>query len=207
MASEAQAKSRAFELRIDRDTLAMAYRENAIRELAEVSSREAELAERRRAITEQIRRLEVRAPVSGIVLGLQVTAPRSVLRAADPILFIVPQDRPLIVIAEIASMDVDQVYVGQKVRLRFSAFNSRTTPEIEGKIAVIAADAVRDERTLKSHYRVEIDIVPKEIDKLGEVTLVPGMPVEAFISTVDRTPFSYLLGPFADYFNRALRES
>ena len=206
-ASRAQAAERATEFEIERDGLYSSRREDAIRELRDAANREGELAERRRAILEKISRLDIRAPVSGIVLGLKVTTPRSVVRAADPLLYIVPQDRPLIVAAQIPTIHVDQVHVGQDVRLHFSAFNSRTTPEVAGKVGMIAADALRDERTLSAYYRVEITIAPEELGKLGKVALVPGMPVEAFVRTDDRSPMSYLLKPFADYFARAFRES
>lgn len=143
----------------------------------------------------------------GIVLGLQITTPRSVLRAADPVLYLVPQDRPLVIAAQISPGDIDQVQVGQPVRLVFSSFSSRTTPEIFGHVVVVSADALIDQRTQMPFYRAEIMPSPGEVEKLGNVTLIPGMPVEAFIKTDDRSPMTFLIKPFTDYFSRAFRES
>ena len=169
--------------------------------------RELELVERRSALGEQIARLDIRAPVSGIVLGLQVTTPRAVLKPADPVLYLIPQDRPLVIAAQVPPIHIDQLHTGQPVRLVFSAFSSRTTPELAGHVTVISADALSDPRTQASYYRAEIVLDEGEIGKLADKALVPGMPVEAFIKTADRSPLAYLLKPFTDYFTRAFRET
>ena len=173
--------------------------------MRDLGYRELELAERRRSLIEQISRLEIRAPVSGLVHALQVTTPRSVIRAADPVLFLVPQDRPFIIAAKISPINIDEVTIGQPVTLRFAAFDARTTPELFGQISSISADALVDERSKVSYYRAEVVLDPGEIEKLGGLKLVPGMPVEVFIRTGDRTPLAYLLKPLAEYFNRAHR--
>lgn len=206
-ASKAQAEGRITEIEIEVLRLAAGRREEAITQLRDFGYQELELAERRRALAERILRLEVRAPVSGIVLGLQVTTPRAVLRPADPVLYLIPQDRPLVIAAQVAPIHIDQVYPGQPVKLVFSAFNTRTTPELNGHVAVVSADALTDQRTQTTYYRAEIVLDAGEIAKLRDLTLVPGMPVEAFIRTQDRTPLAYLIKPFTDYFTRAFRES
>jgi HlyD family secretion protein len=96
--------------------------------------------------------------------------------------------------------------VGQEVKLLFPAFSSRTTPELHGVVSMVSADALTDQRTQASFYRAEIELIPGEAEKLGHVTLLPGMPVEAFIQTDERTPMAYLVKPFTDYFVRAFRE-
>ncbi|MCQ0971273.1 HlyD family type I secretion periplasmic adaptor subunit [Paracoccus sp. TK19116] len=206
-ASRAEAETRRTEIGIERLRLEAERRETAEAELRDLAYRELELAERRRSLTEQISRLEIRAPVSGVVLDLQVTTLRSVIRPADPILYLIPQDRPLLVGVRIATINIDEIEIGQPVRLRFSAFSSRTTPEIEGVLSRIAADASVDERTQAAFYRADVTIPPAEIEKLGEQALVPGMPAEVFIQTGERSPMTYLLKPLADYFNRAFRET
>ncbi|MRX49111.1 HlyD family type I secretion periplasmic adaptor subunit [Paracoccus sp. S-4012] len=206
-ASRAQAEARITELDIEQLRLTATRRENAEAELRDLGYRELELAERRRSLGEQIARLEIRAPVSGIVHQLQVTTPRSVIRPADPILFLVPQDRPLVIAAQIATIDIDEVRPGQPVRLRFSAFASRTTPEIEGVLERISADAVTDERTQMPYYRGEVSIPEAERAKLGNLVLVPGMPVEVYVLTGERRPIDYLMQPLSNYFARAFRES
>lgn len=206
-ANRASALIRQTELQIQRLQLASERREQAETELRDLGYRELELAERRRSLVEQISRLEIRAPVSGLVYNMQVTTPRSVIRPADPLLYLIPQDRPLVIGARVQTINIDEVMVGQPVVLRFAAFSSRTTPEIDGRLDRVSADALLDESTRTPYYRAEVSIPPEEIEKLGDLALVPGMPVEVYIQTGDRTPMAYLLKPLADYFNRAFRES
>ena len=195
------------ELDIEILRLGSTRREEAITQLRDFGYRELELVERQSALTEQIARLDLRAPVSGVVLGLQVTTPRSVVRPADPVLYLIPQDRPLVIAAKVQPIHIDEVAVGQPVRLVFSAFSSRTTPELMGHVSVLSADALTDQQNEAPYYRAEIVLDEGELQKLEDRTLLPGMPVEAFIRTGERTPLAYLLKPFTDYFNRALRET
>jgi HlyD family secretion protein len=206
-ASRAEAEGKITENDIAMLQLRSERREEAATQLRDIGFNELELAERRRSLTEQVERLDIRAPVSGVVLGLTVTTPRSVIRPADPVLYIIPQDRPLVIAAQVPTIHIDQIHVGQAARLHFSAFSSRTTEELQGSVVVVAADATTDERTQMAHYRIEIALDPGEIEKLQGLVLVPGMPVEAFIRTDDRTPMAYLVKPFTDYFVRAFRET
>lgn len=205
-AARARGLTQITEIGISKLRLAAERRETAETELRELGYRELELAERRRGLTEQISRLDIRAPVSGIVHQLQVTTPRSVIRPADPVLFLIPQDRPLVIAARISPINIDEVSVGQEVVLRFSAFSSRTTPEIDGVLARVSADAVVDEATQMQYYRAEVTLPQSERDKLGNLALIPGMPVEVYIQTGERSPLAYLVKPFSDYFVRAFRE-
>lgn len=207
IAARAQNEGRTTELELEITSLAAERREEANTQLRDIGSSELELAERRRALYERIERLQIRAPVSGRVLGLQVTTPRAVLRPADPLLYLIPQDRPLVVAAQILPIHIDEVHVGQDVRLVFSAFQSRNMPDLHGRVSVLSADAFTDPNTGHTHYRAEIILEPGEAAKMNGQTLLPGMPVEAFIQTADRTPLVYLLQPFIDYFNKAFRET
>lgn len=206
-AMRAQAEGRITEIEIEMLRLAAAHREEASTLLRDIGSNELELAERSRALRERIARLDIRAPVAGIVLGLAVTTPRAVLRPADPILYLVPQDRPLVISAQIAPIHIDEVHVGQPVRLTFPAFPHSTTPELTGTLSVLSADALTDQRSGQTYYRAEITLPQGEAARLGDLVLLPGMPVDAFIRTGARTPMAYLLKPFTDYFSRAFRES
>lgn len=181
-------------------------REDAITTLRDLSYSEIEMQERKLSLRETLSRMDVRAPMSGIVHGLTVHAIRSVVRAADPILYVVPTDSPLVITTKISALHVDQVHVGQDASLRFSTFDQRTTPEIFGKVAKVSADVFQDEVTGMSYYSAEILPNDGEMARLGSVELLPGMPVEAYIKTEDRSPLSYLTKPFTDYFNRAFRE-
>jgi HlyD family secretion protein len=181
-------------------------REDANTELRDIGTSELQLIQRQRVLAEQVARLDVRAPTSGTVLGLQVTTPRAVLRPADPVAYIIPQDRPLIITVQIAPINIDEVQVGQTVKLMFPAFSTRSTPELDGQVALVSADALTDQATNTTYYRAEISLPTSEVERLGH-QLLPGMPVEAFIQTRARTPLAYLLKPFTDYFVQAFRES
>ncbi len=207
VAQVAQAEGRITEIDIEVLKLGTRRREEAITTLRDLQFRELELLEERRALIEQLSRLDITAPVSGVVYGLQVFALRSVIRPADPILYVVPQDRPLIINAQVEPTDIDKLYLGQEVTLRFSALDQRTTPELIGQVKQISADAFQDDNTRQSYYRAEIALSEGEQARLPEdVTLIPGMPVEAFIRTEDRTPLAYLTKPLTDYFAKAFRE-
>lgn len=208
IAARAQAEGRITEIEIVGLKLGTAGREEAITQLREIRYRELSLVEQRRALLAQIDRLDIRAPVSGIVYSMQVTTPRSVIRAAEPLMFLVPQDRPLVIAAKVMPTNIDEISVGQEVNLRLSSLDQRTTPELKGLVVLISADALTDEVTGASYFRAEITLSPGEADRLPTGTiLLPGMPVDAFIKTGDRSPLTYLLKPVTDYFVKSWRES
>lgn len=195
------------EVDIEISSLSTRRREEAAAELRQTGPTILELAERRRALAERIARLEIRAPVAGLVLGLQVTTPRAVLRPAEPVLYVIPQDRPLVITARIAPIHIDEVAVGQPVELVFSAFSARDTPHLQGKVTRVSADALTDSQTGATFYTAELQLDDGEQVRLGDRALLPGMPVEVFLQTGRRTPLAYLVKPFTDYFARAFRES
>lgn len=207
-ASRAEAEGRQTEIEISILRLGTQAREDAIAALRELQIQELTAGEQRRKLQRQLSRLEIRAPVSGVVYGLQVFARQSVIRPAEPLMFLVPQDRPLVIATRIDPIHIDQVFLGQPVTLRFSAFDQRTTPELSGTVVQLSADAFTDEGSRLSYYRAEIVLDPGEIAKLPEgKPLIPGMPVESFLRTEDRTPLAYLVKPLTDYFAKAWRES
>ena len=205
--SRAEAMERITETRLEVLRLQSARREEASTQLRDIAWREPELAERARALDERIARLDIRAPVSGVVLGLQVTTPQAVIRPADPLLHIIPQDRPLVIAVRVANLHIDEVRPGQPVKVVLSAFSSRTTPELQGHVALVAPDVQIDPVSHAPYYRAEIALPPDQIARLGKLVLIPGMPVEVFIATGERTPVQFLVKPFTDYLNRAFRES
>ena len=207
-ASAAQAAERMTEIDIQVLTLTTTRREESITRLRDLQYNELELSERRRTLVRQLDRLDIRAPVSGVVYGLQVFAEQSVIRSADPVMFLVPQDRPLVIATKVRPTDIDQIHLGQDVILRFSAFDQRRTPELHGKVTLVSADIFQDEATGMAFYQAEIQLNEGEATRLPEdMVLIPGMPVEAFVRTADRSPMDYLLKPLADYFAKAFRES
>ena len=207
-ASEAQAEGRITEIEIEVLKLGSQRREDAITRLRDIQYRELELAEQRRSLQEQLNRLDITAPTSGIVYGLRVQTLRSVIRPADPVLYLVPQDRPLIITARVEPIHIDQLFVGQDVTLRFSALDQRTTPELFATVGKVSADAFEDQNTGQTFYRTEMVLNEGEMDRLPEGTiLIPGMPVETYIRTKDQSPMAYLIKPLADYFIKAFRET
>lgn len=207
-AQKAQAEGKITEIDIQILGLETRRREEAITTLRDLQFQERELAEQRRAIKERLSRMVITAPVSGIIYGLTIFTPRSVIRPADPVLYIVPQDRPLVIAAQVEPIHIDKLFVDQEVSLRFSSLDQRQTPELFGSVVQISADAFEDQNSRVRYYRAEIVLKEGEIDRLPEgAALIPGMPVETFIRTEDRTPLGYLVKPFTDYFAKAFRES
>ncbi|MEX0327820.1 MAG: HlyD family type I secretion periplasmic adaptor subunit [Ruegeria sp.] len=181
-------------------------REEAISQLRDVQARVVELAERRLSLNERLSRLDIRAPVAGTVYDSQVFALQSVIQPGEPMLYVVPQDTPLLVAARVDALHVDQLHRGQEVALRFPAFNQRETPELNGHVMNVSADTYTDDSTGFTFYRAEVIPDDGQIELLNGQELLPGMPVEAMIKTDERTPLSYLVKPLADYFYRAFRE-
>ncbi|MEM6637526.1 MAG: HlyD family type I secretion periplasmic adaptor subunit [Pseudomonadota bacterium] len=203
----AQSRGQISEIEIEAVRLESDLREQAITQLRDLEFRELELRERRLSTLETLSRLDVRAPVSGVVYDRRINALRSVVRPADVMMFIVPRGEALVIASRIEPIHIDQITVGQRAMLRFPAFNQRTTPELEGLVTKVSPDAFVDETTGASYYTAELLPADDQIDKLEGLELLPGMPVEAFILTGERTPLSFLVKPMADYFERAFRES
>ncbi len=206
-AADAESEGKITEIDLEILRLKTQREEEAITQLRDMQYREFELREDRLNLLERLSRLEITAPVSGLVFGLTVFAERAVIRPADPLLFIVPQDRPLLITGEIDPLNIDEVFLNQDVTLRFSTFDARNTPEVFGKVTNISGDVFTRESNGQSYYRIEMALNEGEIARLGDVALVPGMPVDAFIQTDERSPIAYLVKPLADYFNRAFRET
>lgn len=188
-------------LQLDQDRLSQ-----ILAELREAEAQIIELSERRAAARDELARVEIRAPQAGYVHELAVHTVGGVVAPGDTLMIVVPDSGRLIVEARVEAADIDQVAIGQRAALRLSAFNQRTTPEIEGEIRTLSADLTRDAQTGETWYLARIDIPPEELSRLNGSALVPGMPVEAFVQTGERTPLSYLLKPITDHIARAMRE-
>ena len=207
IARKAQAEGLITEIEIETVKISNTRHETAISQLRDQHYREMELKEQRRALKQQLARLDIKAPVSGIVYGLQVFALRAVIRAAEPLLYLVPQDRPLVIAAQVAPMYINQLFIGQTVFLRFSALDQNNTPELLGLVAQISADTFQNDSAGGAYYRVEITLAQGETARLPEgATLRPGMPVETYIKIGDRSPLAYLIKPLSNYFVKAFRE-
>ncbi|MCV0397449.1 MAG: HlyD family type I secretion periplasmic adaptor subunit [Rhizobiaceae bacterium] len=206
VAEIARAETRKSETRLQIIQLDEDRRAEVMTELRDIEGRISELSEQRIAALDQLQRLELRAPQAGIVHQLQVHTIGGVVGPGETIMQIVPTSNALVIEARVQANDIDQVHVGQNATLRFSAFNQRTTPEIRGYVTGIGADLIRNQETREAWYTVKLGIQPEELERLDGLALVPGMPVETFIRTHDRTAASYLLKPLTDQLARAFRE-
>ncbi|MDE9449484.1 HlyD family type I secretion periplasmic adaptor subunit [Aliiroseovarius sp. Z3] len=206
-AAKAEADVRLTETHLQKLSIAAENREQVIAELRDVQPTATELTENLRAIDFELEQLILRAPVSGLVHQMMIHTPRSVVQPGQPILTIIPQDDALRVEARISPQDVDQLFIGQKVTLAFPALARKNDPDVIARIDNISADAVTDEQTGQRFYAVEMGMNRTQRARLpDDIVLLPGMPVTAFIQTADRSPISYLLQPFAEFFRTALRE-
>ncbi|UXT21164.1 HlyD family type I secretion periplasmic adaptor subunit [Agrobacterium tumefaciens] len=176
-------------------------------DLREMDARIGEYVERRVAAEDQLKRVDILAPQDGVVHQLSVHTVGGVVAPGEQIMMIVPEVDKLVVEAKVAPQDIDQIFYGQATNLRFSAFNQKTTPEITGTVERISADVTVDQRTGTSYYLVRVATSQEQIKRLGEFSLMPGMPVEAFITTGERSVLSYFLKPLLDQANRTFREA
>ena len=188
-------------IQIDKDLVS-----EVTKDLRETTDKIGEFVERKVTAEDQLRRINIRAPQDGMVLQSSIHTVGGVVPAGDAIMLIVPQADNLSVEARINPQDIDQLRIGQTTFLRLSAFNQRTTPELNGIVSRVSPDTTVDQRTGQSYYTIRISMPPEEIARLGDVKLIPGMPVEAFIQTGNRTMLSYLMKPLHDHLMRAFRE-
>ncbi|MCK1738828.1 HlyD family type I secretion periplasmic adaptor subunit [Bradyrhizobium sp. 138] len=206
IASRAQAKGKITEtelqiIQVDKDVVS-----EVSKDLRETNDKIGELIERKVAAEDQLRRIDIRAPQDGMVLQSTVHTVGGVVTAGDALMLIVPQADDLQVEAKVNPVDIDKLQIGQKTLLRLSAFNQRTTPELNGLVSRVSPDVTTDQRTGQSYYTIRVSMPAEEIARLGDVKMIPGMPVEAFVQTGDRTMLSYLMKPLHDQLMRAFRE-
>jgi membrane fusion protein, type I secretion system len=188
-------------IQIDRDLAG-----EVARELRGIDASKGEFAERKIAAEDRLQSMTIRASQAGIVHQSKVHTVGGVISPGDTLMLVVPTSDKLTVEARVAPRDIDQLRAGQATLLRFSAFNLRSTPELNGTVQNISADVTTDQRTGARYYTVRIEVPADEVKRLGTAKLVPGMPVEAFIKTGDRTVLSYLVKPMSDQVTRAFRE-
>jgi HlyD family secretion protein len=206
IAQAAEAKGKITETELQIIQIDQDLASDVAKELRETDSKIGEYVERKVTAEDQLKRTDIRAPQDGIVFQTTANTVGGVVTAGDPIMLIVPESDNLMVEVKVDPKDIDQVQFGQAVVLRFSSFNVRTTPEINGAVVRIAADTSTDQRTGQTYYLVRISMTADELKRLGDVKLTPGMPVEAFIQTGERTMLSYLIKPLHEQLMRSFRE-
>lgn len=205
-ASIAAARSAIAGYVVERLRIEAEFREKAQGELRSLQPKEAELREKLRVIDTQSRRLVLRAPMAGAVLGLQAHTVGGVIPAGGEVASIIPSGTPLVLTVDVDPRQIDRVHAGQSAKLRFPNFDARSTPEVDGSVIFVSADAMAEPNTGRRFFRAEVALAPGARSALGNRELVPGMPVEAFIQTDARSPASFLIKPLEDYWAYAMRE-
>lgn len=182
------------------------FSSDVVKQLAEVQTRVFDLQEKISALQDRIGRVVIRAPEDGMIIGMTVHTIGGVVRAATPLLDIVPSVSDLVIEAQVSPNDIDRIAVGKPAEIRFSAFNSATTPEIGGVVTHVSADRLTNEKTGTPYYLARVNLTEEGIRKLGVLKLVPGMPAEVLINTGERTMLQYLLKPATNAFSRSMIE-
>lgn len=190
-------------LQIDKEFL-----RGVIDELSKVQGELSELHEKTQWLGDTVTRTQIKAPESGMVLGLMVHNLGTVIAPGGRLLDIIPQQEKLIIEAQVSPIDIDKVHIGQQCEIRFSAFKSAKTPKVSGKLMTLSADRLVDEQNKTSYYlaRVEVDKTGLEEMRQRGLILLPGMPAEVLINTGERTFFEYLMQPLSNIFARSLIE-
>ena len=205
-ASIAEAEIEIGETELEILQLDRSFQAQVADELGDVQTTLFDLEERRRALTDKLERTTILAPVAGVILDMSVTTIGGVVRPGEPILDVVPETDELIVNAQLAPADIDRVRKGQFADIRFTSFNTRTTPVIEGELIGLSADILTDQYTGTPYYSARVEVTEKGMGMLGDLELVPGMPAEVLIKTGSRTLFQYLTAPVTDAFARSMIE-
>jgi HlyD family type I secretion membrane fusion protein len=182
------------------------YRAELLENLHETRSQIAQLEEQKIAAEDKLTRIDIRAPQDGYVHELAVHTIGGVVTPGEILMSIVPRADRLVLEAKVKPVDIDELTPGQEAIVRFPSFDSRTTPELRAKLLTVSADLTMDQRTGVGYYTARLTIEDDELDLLGGKVLVPGMPVEVFMKTQDRTVLSYLIKPVSDQIAHAMRE-
>jgi HlyD family secretion protein len=205
-AAIARARTKMSEIRLQIIAIDESARTEAQRELTEVETKISELEDRRMAISDRLARTEIRAPIAGTVNELNIHTIGGVITPAEVLVTIVPEDAKLNVEVKLDPATIDQVSAGQTARLRLTALNQRTTPELDGVVSHVSPATTQDPATGRPYYVGDIEIAPDELTKIADSRLIPGMPVEVYVTTKERTALSYLVKPLSDQFSKAFRE-
>lgn len=175
-------------------------------QLADTRIRTEDLRNRLTSAEFELANSQVRAPAAGVVVGLEVYTEGGVIKPGQPLMDIVPQDEPLLVEARVPVQLVDKVHPGLPVELMFSAFNQSTTPRVPGEVTLVSADRQVDERTEEPYYTLRATVSAQGMQQLQGLQIRPGMPVEAFVRTGERSMLNYLFKPLLDRTHMALVE-
>lgn len=179
---------------------------DVVAQLAEVQTKVFDLQERMSALEDRLTRIVIRAPEDGMIIGMTVHTVGGVISPATPLLDIVPAQSDLIIEAQVSPIDIDRVRVGKPADIRFSAFNSSTTPVMKGEVVHVSADRLINQDTGMPYYLARVTLTEEGARALGSLQLQPGMPAEVLINTGARTMLQYLVSPATDAFAKSMIE-
>ncbi|WP_445621085.1 HlyD family type I secretion periplasmic adaptor subunit [Kushneria sp. Sum13] len=204
----AQLRSRISENRVRMETRRQSWQQEVGEALRQAQSEISDSAERMTALSDQIRRTELRSPVAGTVVGLETHTLGAVLEPGKPVMSIVPNAQGFLIDTRIAAQDIDNIHVGQPAEIRFSAFNQRRSRVVEGTLVNVSADSFQDESTGESYYRgrVRVSEAGQESMSGEEMQLLSGMPAEVMLRTGEKTLMGYVMQPVTDMLARAMRQ-
>ncbi|MFK8332588.1 HlyD family type I secretion periplasmic adaptor subunit [Pseudomonas sp. BJa5] len=188
-------------LQIDKD-----FNADVVKQLADVQTRIYDLQEKASALEDRLSHIVIRAPEAGMVIGMTVHTIGGVVRPATPLLDIVPSVSELVIEAQVAPVDIDRVAIGKRADIRFGAFDSSTTPVIEGEVSSVSADRLTNEKTGTAYYLARVRVSEAGVRALGERKLLPGMPADVLIITGQRTLLQYLMQPARDALAQSMIE-
>ncbi len=184
------------------------YKEEAVSRLGEVTDIIFEIKEQVKPQLDAKKRLEIRAPISGIVINMQVNSEGSgVIRSGMPLLEIVPDDMKMIIEVKVRPQDITSVKKGQNTKVQLSAFQRESTPPVRGTVTYISPDLMSQNtpQGMLSFYEAHVEVDSDDL-KAKNAYLSPGMPVACYITTDKRTVISYIMGPLLKNIDLAMRE-
>lgn len=182
------------------------FQEDVANQQEEANAQLFDITERLRAVKDKAAQTLIKAPVGGVIFNLSIYTEGGVISPGKPILDIVPENEDLIINAQVSPLDIDRIKIGSIAEVRFSSFNSKTTPTMEGMVSKVSADSFVNEKTGAQYYLANIDLTPDSQKKLGDLKLIPGMPAEVLINIGERTLFEYLMQPVTNAFARSFIE-
>jgi HlyD family secretion protein len=206
VATAAQSRGKIAETELQILQIDQELRSEVVKDLREVQAKVAELVERKLAAEDVLRNIDLRSPENGRVHQMSVHTIGGVVASGEQIMQIVPEKDTLLVEARIAASEIDTIHVGQAAMVKLSAFNARTTPEVEGSVTRMSADLIKDQTSAVGSYVLRIAIPAAELKRAGDPKLLPGMPVEVHLRGTERTALSYFMKPLLEQFGRTFRE-
>jgi len=206
IAEIARVRNTISEVRVQIGLISREFDQAATTELRETELSIKDLEQQIIATQDQLRRIDIKAPISGVVHEQTIFTDGGVIAPGAPILQIIPVDQGMEFEVNIQPQNIDQIYVGQDVSVMFSAFNARTTPQLNGTVRSVSLNTSTNEESGLAFYPVQVSISNDELERLNEQPLISGMPIEAFFTTKSRSPLSYLTKPLTDNIKRAGRE-